>query len=161
MDRKRNRHGIGSMKEGKESLKHLKNKYENTENRSSYDFAKKLIEKNIPESLKGLVDILARLVTRTTRKNELGLACKMVGKLIVYEIENAGYNIRNTKYEANGHNRHKTVWVWKNFSDERNIFKIVNCEISYPTEKAEGMKREFEKKFLDRYGLNIKLDPLT
>ena len=134
--------GLGSIKRGRESVRHLQHIYENTENLSSYDLAKRLIEENIPDRLKGLVDILARAAAKVIREKQLRMTCKMMEKLIEYEVKNTGYNCKKVK-------------IWKDFnSDEKNIFKIEECDISCP----EKIKTEFEEYLFGKYGLNFRFN---
>lgn len=151
MNRNRNRHGFGSRERGIKSLRYLKRRYENTENCSSHDLAKNLIKKNIPKPLEGFTDILSKAVMRITPKGQLSPTCRMMARLIEYEIRATGYEI--TKGTGKKHERIK---VWRDFSNRReNVFVIRNYDVTYPSEKAEKMKREFERDFLNLYGLNI------
>lgn len=153
MSKKNNqrRNRFGSRKKGEISLKYLKRTYENTKRHSPYDSAKELIEKNIPEPLKGLVNILARVVARLTKKGELGLACEMIGMLVVYETRSIGYEIEDLRDKTvRSAGKRGTVWVRRDFSSNKNVFRIEKYNITCPEQKIENM-------LLNKYGLNVKL----
>ena len=147
--------GLGSTERGKNSLRYLKRNYENTENCSSCDLAKRLIEKNVPDKLKGLVDILARVASKTIREDELRSALRMMGILVVYEIRNTGYNIEDTRNKRKKVSEFERVQVWKDLSRKGNVFEIRNYNVTYPKEK---MKRDFEDLFFRLYGLKVEFN---
>ncbi|MEA1937184.1 MAG: hypothetical protein U9N04_03675 [Patescibacteria group bacterium] len=117
-----------------------------------------LIEKNIPPSLKSLVPILGRVASKTVRKGELKLALRMMGILVVYEMRNTGYDIRDMRnggYRTKN-NEYETVWIWEDFSSKK--FVIRKYDVTYPKQRAEEMKQNFEYLFLYLYGIEIKFD---
>ena len=130
---------------------HLDNTIKETE-------ARNLIEKNIFPELEKIAAILARAASKTTRKGELRLALRMIGMLVVREIRNTGYNIEDTRDKRKNASEFEKVQVGKDFSRRGNIFEVKNYDVTYPNEKAEDMKREFEKRFRELYGLNIELN---
>ena len=136
---------------GEKSLRDLKLKYENTINYTQCDLAEDLIEENISRQLKRHTPILARLATETTKRNELGWACKRMVELIRYEIRNIGYDIVAASES-------EEIRAWKNFLDKRNIFEIINYEITCPNEKVKDVKQKIERRLLDLYGLRIKFN---
>lgn len=114
--------------------------YENTANSSSYNLAEYRIKENIPDTLRGLSSILARVAAKEVRKNELWLACRMIEKLVEYEIKDTGYYCGKIK-------------ISKDFSfGGKNIFWIEESDISC----SKKIRIEFEKCFFDKYGLNLR-----
>jgi len=132
--------GLGPTREWKTSLGGLKSKYENSDPKDqSYRLAKSLIEENIPDSLKALVDILARAVAKMIRKKQLRITCNMIAKLIVHVVRSNGYNCEK-------------VVVYKDFnSGRKNIFIVKKHDISCPKKEIWKIKRMLS----DLYGLNI------
>ena len=118
----------------------------------SCHFAGDLIEKNIPESLKGLTGILTRVPEKRIKEKQLRLTCGKIAKLISYEIRSDGCDIVDGKWGCDIDD----VNIRKDFNSGRNVFMVVNCKTTYQSEEIE----EFKRKFSNLYKIELEFYPL-